>query len=283
MLEQLGIIIPSFNGAQALQKTLDELIRQNLKQQVLVVDGGSNDGSLEVIHQTGVRLLKVENFGYGHALNRGIEATNASYLALMNSDVLMPKATLEAAVLRLNEPKMGAVGPIPLLPDGSKQRSFSLAYLPNHLNIHKPLPVKMLHGYCLVTRRDVLEQVGGFDERFFMYNEEYDWCWRVLKAGYGLEMIPETAIHFGGASTTKNPDVFFEGRRGGMFLIDKHFPAWIAQPTRRFFQLEAWLYGLFVANKAQKAMWHRLEQQMKSGDYVSSAVPLSKRGEVSFK
>jgi GT2 family glycosyltransferase len=283
MLEQLGIIIPSFNGSQALQKTLEELCRQNLGQQVLVVDGGSSDGSVEVVHQAGVRLLEVENFGYGHALNRGIEVTKTPYLALMNSDVLMPKATLEAAVLRLEQAKLGVVGPLPLLPNGSKQHSFSMAYLPNHLNIHKPLPVKMLHGYCLVTRRDVLEQVGGFDERFFMYNEEYDWCWRVLKAGYGLEMIPETAIHFGGASTTKNPDVFFEGRRGGMFLIDKHFPTWIAQPTRRFFQLEAWLCSLMTQESAYKTMWHRLDSQMKLGDYISSAVPLSGRGEVRFK
>jgi GT2 family glycosyltransferase len=283
MLEHLRVIIPSFNGAKALQQTLAELARQDLNKQVLVVDGGSSDGSLEVVRQAGVDLLEVENFGYGHALNRGIEATTAPYLVLMNSDVLMPKATLQAALMRLENPKLGVVGPVPLLPNGARQRSFSVAYLPNYLNIQSPLPVKMLHGYCLVTRRDVLRRVGGFDEWFFMYNEEYDWCWRVLKAGYALEIIPQTAVHFGGASTSTNPGIFFEGRRGGMFLIEKHFPKWIAQPTRRFFQLEAWLYGLLTKDPAYKKMWNRLEQQMKSGDYLSSAVPLSKRGQVVFK
>ncbi|MFN3266376.1 MAG: glycosyltransferase family 2 protein [Deinococcales bacterium] len=282
MLESLTVIIPSFNGAQALTKTLAELKRQQLAARVLVIDGGSSDSSQAVVLEHGFDLLEVQNHGYGHALNRGIEHSSTPFLALMNSDVLMPQATLEAAVLRLQNPRLGAVGPLPLCADGSRQHSFSFLYLPNHLKIDKPLPVKMLHGYCLLTRRDVLERVGGFDERFFMYNEEYDWCWRVLKAGYALEMIPQSAIHFGGASTPKNPDIFFEGRRGGMLLVDKHFPKWVAEPTRRFFQLEAWLYGLLTRDQAYKKMWQRLEAQMKSGDYNSAALPLSQRAEVRF-
>lgn len=283
MLEQLSLIIPSFNGADALQKTLAKLQAEQITAEIIVVDGGSSDGSQAVATGFGVRLLEVQNHGYGHNLNRGIEIATRQYLALMNSDVLMPRQTLLAALKRLENPSLGAVGPVPLQENGSRQQSFGITYLPNHLKITQPLAVKMLHGFCLITRRDVLQTVGGFDEHFFMYNEEYDWCWRVLKKAYSLEIIPETAVHFGGSSTPNSAAIFFEGRRGGMYLVDKHFPFWVAEPTRRFFQLEAWLSGFFERRTDFKPMWQRLEQQLKQKNYLGAALPLSGRGEVHFK
>jgi N-acetylglucosaminyl-diphospho-decaprenol L-rhamnosyltransferase len=276
------MIIPSFNGIEALQKTLEMLLSQSSEIEIVVVDGGSSDGSQDLALRLGVKLLNVENHGYGHNLNRGIAASSGWFVVLMNSDVLMPLDTLKALLRQLENTEVGAVGAIPLQANGSRQQSFGFTYFPNLMQVTTPLEVNMLHGYCIATRRDVLCEVGGFDERFFFYNEEYDWCWRVGKAGYQLVLIPETATHFGGESTPNNNNIFVEGRRGGMFLIDKHFPLWITEPTRRFFQLEAWLAQKIERRPKYKQSWQKLETMMKSRDYLQSPYPLSGRSEVKF-
>jgi N-acetylglucosaminyl-diphospho-decaprenol L-rhamnosyltransferase len=282
MLHDLSVIIPSFNGIEALQKTLEMLLSHSSEIEIIVVDGGSSDGSQQLALSLGVKLLEVENHGYGHNLNRGISASSGWFVVLMNSDVLMPRNTLSALIDQLEDTEVGAVGAVPLVKNGSRQQSFGLTYFPNLIQVRTPLEVNMLHGYCIATRRDVLYAVGGFDECFFFYNEEYDWCWRVAKAGYQLVLIPETATHLGGESTPNNSSIFVEGRRGGMYLIDKHFPTWIAEPTRRFFQLEAWLAQKLEKRIEFKNGWQKLETMMKSKNYLQSPYSLSGRGEVKF-
>ncbi len=284
-LAQMSIVIPSFNGVSALRETLKKLEREAPEAEVIVCDGGSTDGSRELVLEqfSQVKLLDVPNYGYAHNMNRGLEVASRDVLVLMNSDVLISHKTLLAMMTRLlNVPWLGAVGPVPLQSDGRKQFSFGFPYWPNWTRIDRPRSVKMLHGYCLATRRDVLEMVGGLDENFFFYNEEYDWCWRLLKAGWSLEILPETAIHLGGASTPSNPKVHLEGRRGGIYLVDKHFPRWIAEATRRLFQLEGWIMSNIDFRLKFRAVWHAEEKIAKRRAYLESPFPLSGRGEFRF-
>jgi GT2 family glycosyltransferase len=289
-LRTLSIIIPSYNGCAALEQTLARLEREAPDAEVIVVDGGSSDGSRRLVLEgfAQVRLLDVPNHGYGHNINRGLEVARGRTLVMMNSDVLMPRATLLAMQSRLEtNPKLAAVGPLPLREDGRKQFSFGFPYWPNWWPIRAPTNIKMLHGYCIATRRDVLEDQGMFDEVLFFYNEEYDWCWRVLKAGYRLEILPETAVHFGGASTPGrsggNAKILLEAQRGGMYVVDKHFPVWIAQATRRFFQLYGWLGGMLHPNPEFRLAFCTLEKQVKRGEYRESPFPLSGRGVVKLE
>jgi GT2 family glycosyltransferase len=285
-LRTLSIIIPSYNGCAALEQTLACLQREAPDAEVIVADGGSSDGSRELVLErfAQVRLLDVPNHGYGHNINRGLEVAHGRTLVMMNSDVLMPRATLLAMQSRLEmDPKLAAVGPLPLRQDGSKQFSFGFPYWPNWWPIRAPTNIKMLHGYCIATRRDVLEDQGMFDEALFFYNEEYDWCWRLLKAGYWLEILPETAVHFGGASTPNNAKILLEAQRGGMYVVDKHFPVWIAQATRRFFQLYGWLGGMLHPNPEFRLAFQTLEKLVKRGEYRESPFPLSGRGVVKLE
>jgi GT2 family glycosyltransferase len=289
-LSTLSIIIPSYNGCAALEQTLACLQREAPDAEVIVADGGSSDGSRELVLErfAQVHLLDVPNHGYGHNMNRGLEVARGQTLVMMNSDVLMPRHTLLAIQSRLKmDLKLAAVGPLPLRQDGRKQFSFGFPYWPNWWPIRAPTNIKMLHGYCIATRRDVLEDQGMFDEALFFYNEEYDWCWRLLKAGYRLEILPETAVHFGGASTPGqsggNAKILLEAQRGGMYVVDKHFPVWIAQATRRFFQLYGWLGGMLHPNPAFRTAFRTLEAMVKRGEYRESPFPLSGRGVVKLE
>jgi GT2 family glycosyltransferase len=286
MFASLSIIIPSFNSLETLQKTLASLLEHAASAEIIVVDGGSTDGSQEWLAQhDSVRFLRVKNHGYGHALNRGCEIARNPILVLMNSDVLIEKNALLLMQQRLLEqPEVAAVGVVPLQINGTRQRSFGplALYWSNYFPVTKATRVKMLHGYCIATRRDVLERVGGFDENFFFYNEEYDWCWRVLKTGLFLEILPETAIHVGGSSTTGSPEILFEGMRGGMYVVDKHFPRLVVTLTRRLFQLIAWIMCFLEKRLEYKQAWQQLETCMKRGDYLETPFPLSGRGVVRF-
>jgi GT2 family glycosyltransferase len=204
----------------------------------------------------------------------------------MNSDVLLTQSALNMMQhCLLEQQDVGAVGVVPLQLNGKKQRSFgTLAlYFPNYFKVTKPMQVGVLHGFCIATRRDVLLKVGGFDENFFLYNEEFDWSWRVRKSGLRLKILPETATHFGGSSTVQSPEIMFEGHRGGMYLVKKHFPHWSSALIRRCFQAIAWTMSRLERRQEYQQAWEKLEDCFKRGEYLESPFPLSGRGEVRFE
>jgi N-acetylglucosaminyl-diphospho-decaprenol L-rhamnosyltransferase len=286
VLENLSIIIPVFNGRSVLEKALDILERDAQGAEIICVDGGSTDGALELIKSKPfVRLLEVKNFGWSHANNRGFEIATRQVLLTMNSDVFVNRKALEMMVSRLLEqPKLGAVGPVIQNVDGSRQWVFGLLYRFNWVKIQNLTRVNLLHGSCLMTRRDVLEKIGGFDENFFFYNEEFDWCWRLGKHGFQLEILPVSAIHVQGASTGKqHPDFLVEQFRGSLYLIQKHFGGLLLESTRRLFQLLGWVGKNFASRDEMKLAWGKIENLAKLEKYLESPLGLSGRGELAFE
>jgi N-acetylglucosaminyl-diphospho-decaprenol L-rhamnosyltransferase len=285
VLENLSIIIPVFNGCSVLETALEILERVAQDAEIICVDGGSTDGALELIKSKAfVRLLEIQNFGWSHANNRGFEIATRKVLLTMNSDVYVNREALEMMVLRLLEqPNLGAVGSVIKNLDGSRQWVFGLLYKFNWIKITEPTRVNLLHGSCLMTRRDVLEKVGGFDENFFFYNEEFDWCWRLGKQGFQLEILTASVIHVQGASTGKqNPDFLVEQFRGSLYLIQKHFGGWLLEITRRLFQLFGWVGKILDSQEDMKASWAKIEDLAKSEKYLESPLGLSGRSEVTF-
>lgn len=285
MLERLSIIIPVYNGQGVLEKALSILESDAMDAEVIVVDGGSSDGALELVRTRfpWVRVLQVTNHGWAHASNRGFEIATRDMLLTMNSDLFPSRSALEMMLSRLEAaPEVGAVGPVLLNTDGSRQWGFGTLYWANWRRIRQPTRTNLVHGACLMTRRDVLERVGGFDENFFFYNEEFDWCWRVGNTGLRLEILPTQVVHVEGASSGRTPEIQIEQNRGSMYLIDKHFGFVIAEPTRRFFHLLGWLGSFLDPRPEFRASWAAVESIAKRRAYLETPLPLSGRGEVRF-
>jgi GT2 family glycosyltransferase len=167
----------------------------------------------------GVRVIRNErNVGFATAANQGAAATESPYVAFLNPDVVLTQPTLShlAAVLD-RRPDLGAAGPALLLPDGTPQPySHGGDPTPGYLarRLAARLRGRALHawsgsdvletgwvaGTCLVARRRAFEEVGGFDERFFMYFEDVDLGRRMRAAGWSIAFVPTTAVvHLGGA------------------------------------------------------------------------------------
>jgi GT2 family glycosyltransferase len=284
-LERLSIIVPVYNGCAVLERALSILESDAPEAEVIVVDGGSTDGALELVRTRfpWARLVQVTNHGWAHASNRGFEVASRDVMLTMNSDLFPTRRALEMLLSRLEAaPEVGAVGPVLLNPDGSRQWGFGTLYWPNWRKIRHPTRTNLVHGACLMTRRDVLERVGGFDENFFFYNEEFDWCWRVGAAGFRLELLPTEVVHIEGASSGRTPEIQIEQNRGSMYLISKHFPAVIVEPTRRFFHLLGWLGSFLDPRLEFRASWATVESIAKRKAYLETPLPLSGRGAVKF-
>lgn len=230
-LSRVSLVVPSYNGRPALARCLATLEREARDAEVIVVDGGSSDGSREEAAARPVRLLEVSNFGWAHATNRGFEAATRPVLVTLNSDAYPARPALLALREALLDPRVGAAAPLLLNEDGSRQAAFGLLGALQRPPRGRPQEVSFLHGACLATRRDVLVRVGGFDENFFLYNEEFDWCLRARAAGYRLLRVPQGVVHSGGASSGRSAALTREGWRGGRRLLRKHAPAWVANVT----------------------------------------------------
>jgi N-acetylglucosaminyl-diphospho-decaprenol L-rhamnosyltransferase len=226
----IDAVIVSYNSADTLRAAVEPLVALP-GVTVTVVDNDSADGSLATIADLDVRAIASgRNAGFGFGCNLGAAAGHAAYVLFINPDARIDRAGLArmAAVLDA-EPGVAIVGPRLCEEDGALipsmrryQRAGSTwaqalflhrvmrrAPWANEI-IHDPAAyagardAEWLSGACLLARRSVLEQLGGFDEGFFLYCEDMDLCARVRAAGFAVRYEPgATARHEGGHSAPR--------------------------------------------------------------------------------
>lgn len=235
----VAIIIVSWNVrdylADCLRSVYADLRRANLRGGVWVIDNDSTDGTQELVQDLFPQVHLISNDhnpGFGAANNQGMrDAANCSprYYFLLNPDTLVRPGAIKRLVEFLDaNPKVGMAGARLVYGDGRFQHSafafpgiaqlmFDLFPLPSRLYEsrangryprrfynpkNRPFPVDHPLGASMMVRRDVAEATGGFDEEFFMYCEELDWCWRIHEAGWQIYAVPSAEIvHYGGEST----------------------------------------------------------------------------------
>jgi N-acetylglucosaminyl-diphospho-decaprenol L-rhamnosyltransferase len=235
----LAVVVVNHNAGPFLRRCMESLHASagDARVEVVVVDNASRDGSPEAAldERPDVNvILNPTNRGFAAAANQGIAASSAPFLLLLNPDAEIVGGTLAALVKVARErPRAGAVGALVRNPDGSIQPSarrvprlgealghaflgpllpsnpFTRSYTMAGWDRSSEREVEWVSGSAMLLRREALEQVGAFDEGYFMYVEDVDLCTRLRRDGWQVLFSPELqVVHQIGVST--------RGQRGRM-------------------------------------------------------------------
>jgi GT2 family glycosyltransferase len=203
---------------------------------------------------------------------------------MMNSDVFVARPALEALVARLRDaPSVGVVAPMLHLPDGRPQSLWGVlspfVYPPRARLARGAVRVPQVSGAFLMVRRSVLEHVGGIDENFFFYNEEWDFCRRVRLAGHRIELLRDHRVtHVAGGSTPRKPAFILEQLRGFLYYLHTHHPGPLAEAARVSMAVQGRAFAVLDRRDAHRAMWLELADIAGQGRLLDSPFPLSGRG-----
>ncbi len=243
---ELSVILVNFNDRPHLGECLSALENTagSRDYEVIVVDNDSADGSQAYIarHFPNVKLIANNfNLGFAKANNQGLRESRGEFVLFLNTDTAVQPGALDRLVKELrSDTKAGAVGPALLGRGGSFQVSFGrrvsffselrqkLFWNPYYRVAlkwsRKKKSVGWLSAACLLVRKTALESVAGFDERFFIYFEDIDLCYRLRKAGWQLFYLPQAhVLHEGGATTSSRlVSGRYEYRKSQMAFYDKH-------------------------------------------------------------
>jgi N-acetylglucosaminyl-diphospho-decaprenol L-rhamnosyltransferase len=255
-VDDVSAVVVTYDALPWLERCLESL--RGLE--TVVVDHGSTDGTLELLQRRfpDAIVLRRENRGYGAGLNAGLRASSGRYVLLLNSDAWAQAGAVERLVEFADaHPRAAYVGPRSRHVDGAIQhtvRGFptlwrlateyfflrKLAPRSRRLNAFyaagfahdEPRRAEWVMGYAMLVRREAFEEVGGFDESFFMFSEETDLCRRLWDAGWEVWFTPEAEFtHVGGAS--HKGLMFDENVSGHLRYLAKHHGDAYAERARK--------------------------------------------------
>lgn len=245
----LSVVIVNYNVKHFLRQCLQSVIGSDYKDQldIWVVDNNSSDGSIDMIRSDcpGINLIaNDENLGFSKANNQAIRQLDSDYTLILNPDTLLEEDTLSKCVSYLeNNKDVGALGVKMIdgsgnyLPESKRgfpkplnaifklsglsrifsKSSFFNAYYMGHLPDDKISDVDVLTGAFMMLRTGLLQEIGGFDEDYFMYGEDIELCYQVKRKNFRIIYFPgSTIVHFKGESTQKSSIRYIRNFYGAM-------------------------------------------------------------------
>ena len=258
-MPDLAVVVVTYNGLPHVERTLERVGGH----ETVVVDHGSTDGTLDVVRERfpQARLVEQANLGLAAGWNRGVRETSAPYVLVLNSDAWLVDDAAEGLVAFAEQrERAGFVAPRLRNPDGTLQRSVrafptSWRLATEYFFLRKLAPgSRLLNGFygggfdhdevrqvdfakaaAFLLRREAFDDIGPFDEEFFLFSEETDWCYRLHEAGWEVLFYPGAeAVHVGGASWRReSPTLFREQVRGHLRFLAKHQGPRAAARARR--------------------------------------------------
>ena len=244
---KLSIVIVSYNVRSYLEQCLQsvQIALEGIEGEVFVVDNHSDDDSVETVrnHYPWVTLIENhENLGFAKANNQAIRQSQAEYVLLLNPDTVVAEDTLRGVLTFMDEhPKAGGAGVMMCYEDGArapesrralptpwvaalKMLGFTKRYYMSHLPWDQPCRIEVVSGAFCLLRHEALKTVGLLDEDFFMYGEDIDLSYRLLKGGWENWYLPYSIIHYKGRSTQKSDyryvHVFYQAM---LIFFQKHY------------------------------------------------------------
>jgi N-acetylglucosaminyl-diphospho-decaprenol L-rhamnosyltransferase len=262
MRPDLDVIVVTYDSVHVIGDLLDSLPAAlgGLTADVIVVDNGSTDGTADFVAARGdCKVVRSANVGYAGGINRGVrEGESAEAILILNPDARLSENSIPPLLKALHEPNVGIVAPQVRSPEGELE--FSLRREPTLLratglsrsgspalsehisdpaDYAQPCFVDWALGAALLVSRSCYDLLGGWDESFFLYSEETDFCLRARDRGLLTRYEPESvAVHIGGGSGRS-------GRTHSMQMVNR-----IRLYRRRHGALASWCYyGLTAARE----------------------------------
>ncbi len=302
---KLTVVIVNYNVRHYLHQCLNSLRRaiKGLEAEVFVVDNHSRDGSVGYVSKYFKDVNFVEsnhNLGFARANNIAIRQSEGEYVLLLNPDTVVGEDTIRNVLQFMDEhPQAGGVGVQMLKADGTKamesrrglptpmtsfykmvglckrfpdSKTFGKYYM-SYLPWDEPVQIEVISGAFCMLRRAAVEKVGLLDEDFFMYGEDIDLSYRLLKGGYQNWYLPETILHYKGESTQKSSfryvHVFYEAM---LIFFRKHYGSsslWLTIPIKMAIYLKATLALVQMQMaRMRKALGFFSPRRRREPDYI---------------
>jgi GT2 family glycosyltransferase len=248
--------------------------------ELIIVDNGSTDGTIAMLQADfpAARLISNDrNLGFARPINQALRTSHARYMLVLNPDtIVLPGAFNELVAYLESHPEVGICGPKVLNRDGTLQKAckrgvsrpwaaisyfsglsslfpkskFFGGYLLNYLDEDEIHEVDGISGSCMLIRRQVIDQIGYLDERFFAYQEDADYCFQAKKNGWKVVYLPiAQIIHFGGqgGSRVQPYRSIYEWHRSYYLYYNKNL-------ARDYIFLFNWFYYLLMGLKLAIAL-----------------------------
>lgn len=248
-------VVVNHDAGQVLLDCVASLRAEGVHE-LVVVDNASTDGSADRLEEAdpGARVIRTgANLGYGAGANRGLAAVDADLVLVSNPDVVVHRDALARLAGALaDDPAVAIAGPCVLGADGTRYPSarrfpswldaaghallgtvaprnrFTRRYRMADLDLGTVCRVDWVSGSCFLARRKALQDLGGFDERYFMYLEDVDLCWRAHRAGFAVAYVPGASVtHIQGHSTARHPyRMLLEHHRSALRFSARRSTGW---------------------------------------------------------
>ena len=248
-MSDISVILVSYNTIEMTKKALSHLYTSvhNFEMEVIIIDNASKDHSAEVLRQEypQVRLIEnKKNVGFGRANNQALPYIKSRYVLLLNTDAFVEPDTIAKTVQYMDaNPKCGILGVKLFGRDGVLQPSCRFFPTPWNMFLNRTGLSRIFKGTKLVddmtwdhasvrncdwvpgcyylVRKEVIDQVGLFDPRYFLYSEELDHCFAAKKAGWQVTYYPYTSVvHIGGESAKSDGEITSSGRQISSMQIE---------------------------------------------------------------
>jgi GT2 family glycosyltransferase len=220
----ISVIIVTYNSAGCIRDCLESVGRQTgVAWECIVLDNASADGTVDVVRRVGQGVQVIansENVGFGRANNQGADVAQGRLVYLLNPDAVLvaPGSLQRLSVGMERHPAWGLAGSRLLSAEGQEESAPSADY-PGQRHVQDPpsgLPgsIAWVGGASLCIRREVYQQLNGFDPGFFLYSEETDLCLRARKMGHEIGLMADIVVrHIGGASEAGRDPYLVQQRR----------------------------------------------------------------------
>lgn len=307
---KLSVIILNYNVSYFLRQcilSVQEALA-GIESEIIIIDNNSSDNSCEMVktHFPNIKLLEnKENLGFSKANNQGVAIANGEYVCILNPDTAVAKETFKNVLeFAENKPNLGAVGVKLIdgtgnfLPESKRNipnpkvafykivgiNSKTNQYYATHLAEDETGEVDVLVGAFMLLKTSVYKEVNGFDEDYFMYGEDIDLSYKLLKANYkNYYFGKETVLHYKGESTTKNR-TYLKRFYGAMHIFyKKHFKSNSIFKTLVFVGVSiAKILSLFKINNSQNRPQH-IKNYFLLSDNISFLRKISDATNIKFK